>query len=349
MQRSGLSGTGGASRRDDIEWPSILLCVGVYGGFLAVTLWHARLPLPLVLALGALILALQSSMQHEFIHGHPTSWRRLNRALAFVPLSLWLPFESYRRSHLVHHRDESLTDPFDDPETYYWTPEAWASLGRFGRAFIAVHSTLAGRLVFGPAWTIGRYLATQARAVIRDEHGARRIWLSHAFGVAVVLTWIVGVCRIDLWVYLFGIVYPAASILMLRSFAEHRAETDVEERTAIVENAPIIGFLFLFNNLHAAHHESPLIPWYALPRWYRLNRDRLMARNGGLVYDGYGEVARRYLFTPHHVAVHPLQATETPAMPPAGPAHARRRALRGSTLLRGWQAKKASIAARFVS
>ncbi len=183
MTSEGLSRQDGKGRRRGVEWPSIMLCCGVYGGFLAVTWFHDRLPWPIFAALGAVLLALQSSMQHEFIHGHPTSWRRLNRALASVPLSLWLPFESYRRSHLVHHVDERLTDPFDDPETYYWTAEDWAALGPLGRAFIRVHSTLAGRLLFGPAWNIGRYLQAQAMAILHGDRQIRRIWISHVPGL----------------------------------------------------------------------------------------------------------------------------------------------------------------------
>ena len=77
------------------------------------------------------------------------------------------------------------------------------------------------------------------------------------------------------------------SLALLRSFAEHRAASDVFERTAIVENAPILGLLYLYNNLHAAHHERPTLPWYQIPAWYRENRERLIKANGGLVYDGY--------------------------------------------------------------
>ena len=40
------------------------------------------------------------------------------------PLALWIPYESYRISHLMHHRDDRLTDPLDDPESYYWMPDA---------------------------------------------------------------------------------------------------------------------------------------------------------------------------------------------------------------------------------
>ena len=49
---------------------------------------------------------------------------------------------------------------------------------------------------------------------------------------------------------------------MVRSFAEHRAVPEAERRTAIVENASILGPLFLFNNLHAAHHLRHRLPWY---------------------------------------------------------------------------------------
>ncbi len=156
----------GQGRRRGVEWPSIALCAAVYGGFLRLTFFHARLPVVLVILVGASLLALQTSMQHEFIHGHPTPWRRLNRALAAVPLTLWLPFESYRMTHLVHHCDEALTDPFDDPESFYWSPEAWARLGPLGQAFVRFQTTLAGRLLIGPAWSVSRYLVTEGRALL---------------------------------------------------------------------------------------------------------------------------------------------------------------------------------------
>lgn len=87
--------------------------------------------------------------------------------------------------------------------------------------------------------------------------------------------------------------------------AEHRAAEGVGERTAIVENAPVLGFLFLHSNLHAPHHECPLVRWYALPRLYRAVRDRLVATKRELICDGDGDVARRFLFVPHEIALHP--------------------------------------------
>ena len=291
-------------RSGSVEWPSLFLCGSLYGGFFMLMWFHAAMPTVVVIGLGALLVTLQSSLQHEFIHGHPTQWRRLNRALASVPLSLWLPFESYRRSHLIHHCDEQLTDPLDDPESYYWTAVEWRALGPIGRLVVSAHTTLAGRLVLGPAWNIGRYLRAEARAILARDLQRRRIWARHAVAMAALLVWIVVICGVNPLVYL-AIVYAGTAVLLLRSFAEHRAKEGVFERTAIVENSWFFGPLFLFNNLHAAHHERPLIPWYELPRWYRANRSRLLAENGGLVYDGYGDVARRFLFSSHDVVVHP--------------------------------------------
>ena len=293
-------------RSQTFEWPSVLLCATIYGGFATLTFWHDQVPAVVVAMLGSIVVAWQSSMQHELIHGHPTPWRKLNRALGSVPLSLWLPFESYRRSHLVHHCDEALTDPFDDPESFYWSAEMWAALGPVGRTLVRANTTLAGRLVLGPAWTIVRYLRGEVRAVRAGDARRLHLWARHLLGVAAVLAWVVVVCRMSLAFYVFCIVYPGTAILLLRSFAEHRAQEGVFERTAIVENSWFFGVLFLFNNLHAAHHENPLIPWYELPGWYKANRERLLAANGGLVYDGYGDVARRFLFTPHDVNVHPF-------------------------------------------
>jgi fatty acid desaturase len=93
---------------------------------------------------------------------------------------------------------------------------------------------------------------------------------------------------------------------LVRSFGEHRAARTTSQQTAIVENAPILGLLFLFNNLHVVHHERPDLPRYRIPGWYRRHREALIAANGGRVYDGYFEIVRQYLFAPHDDPVHPF-------------------------------------------
>ena len=293
--RSGSLTAARGSRRaipQPVEWPTLGLAAGIYGGWAALTFWHAAIPTWLLVPLGAWLVAWHGSLQHEILHGHPTRFRRFNHALGSIPISLWLPFQSYRVSHLVHHRDERLTDPLDDPESYYWRRSDWEALGPFGRFLVRAQTSLAGRVLIGPAWNIGRFLTGEARAIAAGRVHVRRIWLRHAVRVALVAAWLVVVCRMNLAFYCLAIVYPATSLLVIRSFAEHRAAEGVFERTALVENARILGPLFLFNNLHAAHHERPNMPWYQLPGWYRANRERLVRDNGGLVYDSYWDVAR---------------------------------------------------------
>ena len=49
----------------------------------------------------------------------------------------------------------------------------------------------------------------------------------------------------------------------------------------------------------------PAIPGYELPRFYRENRAKLMKHNANFVFSGYWVIARRYLFRPVFVPVHP--------------------------------------------
>ena len=174
-----------------------------------------------------------------------------------------------------------------------------------GRALVAAQSTLLGRMILGPVWTTSRFVRGLARDVWRSKGNTRAIVARHLLECAVILIWVFGVCGMPFWVYVACFVYPGLSLAVVRSFAEHRAEQEVGKRTAIVENARILGPLFLFNNLHAAHHLRGRLPWYQIPKFYRLNRAVLIERNGGLVYNSYFDVARRYLLTSHHRPIHP--------------------------------------------
>jgi fatty acid desaturase len=303
--------------RAAVEVPTLALIVAVYGGWLAVTYQYGRWPLWVVAPLAAVLLVLHSSLQHEILHGHPTRWRPVNRLFALAPLSLWLPYERYRHNHLIHHINDRLTDPLDDPESYYLTPDAWAKRGAFGRRLVQVQQTLAGRVLLGSFLRIGRFLLREGRALLANQPRQRSIWLEHFAWCVPVILWVKVVCGMPLWLYVVAVVVPGNGILLIRSFAEHRARPAVRERTAIVERSWILGPLYLFNNLHALHHEEPLMPWYDYNARYRQVRDRLIAANGGLLYRTYFDVARRYLFSPHDTPQHP-----TGRAPGARPAQA---------------------------
>ena len=102
-----------------IEWPTAAVAIVIAGALGATLLWGDRLPVPLTVGVLAVVAAWYNSLQHEIIHGHPTPWPTVNRILGSVPVTVVVPFERYRDTHLAHHRDEFLTDPELDPESFY--------------------------------------------------------------------------------------------------------------------------------------------------------------------------------------------------------------------------------------
>lgn len=303
------------ARLPAVEWPTVALFAVILSSWLGLVVWHDALPPWLWLPLAAWTGAWWGSAQHEALHGHPTRSRVVNTALATPPLTLWLPFECYRRAHLQHHHDERLTDPLDDPESRYWTPTGWKELGPVGRVLVDVQATLLGRLVFGPVWAIGHFWVQEAGKIAAGDRRTLRIWAWHALWVGLLAGFVFGVAGVPAWQYLLGFVYGATSLSLVRSYAEHKARHGVEHRTAVVEDAPVLGLLFLYNNLHVVHHRWPSLPWYAIPAVYRARRKDILEANGGLVYRGYADVFRRFLLARHDEPVHPLG--RAPARPEA--------------------------------
>lgn len=290
-----------------VEWPTVLVALAIYAGFFTLTLAYHRLPWWLVMPAGGFLLAWHGSLQHEVVHGHPTRRPWLNRALVFPSLWLWMPLEVYANTHLRHHRDEAVTDPLEDPESYYLTAEEWTRTGPVRRALLRFHNTSVGRLLIGPPVAVWRLLATEAEALAARDHRHARGWLLHLLGCVPVILWVVVVCDIPLEAYLLLFVYPGISFTLLRSFAEHRARPAVGERIAVVESGPLMSLLFLNNNLHCVHHAAPQLAWYRLPQRWRERRDEMLADNGGYRFAGYGEIVRRYAFSAREPVMWPLE------------------------------------------
>ena len=289
-----------------MEWPTLAVAAAIYGGFALLTWWYAALPWWLVLPLGGYLVAWHGSLQHEAVHGHPTPWPRLNEALVFPSLWLWLPFRLYRESHLAHHNDSALTDPLEDPESNYVSRADWDRLGPAARAGLWVIGTLGGRMVFEPLRCLWRLCRQEAGKLLRGDTANLAVWAGHALSCALVLGWVVGVCGIPVLEYILLFVYPGMALTLMRSYLEHQARPGVPERTAIVEAGPIMSLLYLNNNLHTLHHLEPGTPWYRLPAKYRAKRAEILAHNGGYLLKGYGSIALRYLFRPKESPVHPL-------------------------------------------
>ncbi len=146
-----------------MEWPTVAVASAIAAGLAATLALHERLPAVVEIVVLGVLAAWYGSLQHEVIHGHPTRWPRVNTALAIVPLDLVVPFRSYRTLHVAHHQTPDLTDPDDDPESWYVTAETWASAGRVQRWYISATRTLLGRLVLGPPVVAARWLAAGVR------------------------------------------------------------------------------------------------------------------------------------------------------------------------------------------
>lgn len=284
--------------RRAIEWPTLFVAIAIHGGWLAATWWHAAIPPPVLIAIGAWLIAWHGSLQHETIHGHPSRSRRFNTIVGSAPLSLWLPYAIYRRSHIAHHLSPSITDPGLDPESRY------VAAGSRAAAIAAqVQATLVGRLLLGPPLAVVALLADEARRLRRDPRAVARDWLPHAAAVALIVGWL-ACTGFGLGRYLLLFVYPGMALTLLRSFAEHRADLDVPGRAATVERGGVLGILYLNNNLHAAHHDRPDLAWYRLPAHHRQHRMRLTG--GGIPsYRGYREIVGRFALRRHHVLIHP--------------------------------------------
>ena len=136
------------------------------------------------------------------------------------------------------------------------------------------------------------------------------IWARHLLAVASMLLLLAEIFDMSGLQYLAEFVYPGLVLGMMRSFTEHRWGDRSSERTAVVESNWVFGLLFLWNNLHVVHHVFPTLPWWKILRVWRQHRQRIRDYNGGFVFRGYGEIARRWLVTPNFIPVHPPSLAE---------------------------------------
>jgi fatty acid desaturase len=288
-----------------VEWPTLALLAACYGLWALATTVVAAWWLPAGVILAALMAALHSSLTHEVIHGHPFRDARWNAALVWPPLTLAVPFKRFRDTHLAHHMDAVLTDPYDDPESNYLDPGVWEGLPRWMRVVLNVNNTLLGRLLIGPLVGQVAFMAGDLRAARAGDTRVVRGWLLHLPALAAVILWIVLVSDMPIWAYLVA-AYMGLSILKIRTFLEHQAHERARGRTVIIEDRGPLALMFLNNNLHVVHHMHPKVPWYRLPALYFPNREKYLSRNGGYMYRSYAEVFGRYLFARKDPVPHPL-------------------------------------------
>jgi fatty acid desaturase len=288
-----------------VEWPTLGLLALTYLLWAVATTWAAAFWLPLGMVLVTLSATQHSSLSHEALHGHPTRLKWLNELLVFPPLTLFIPYQRFRDTHIAHHHDEILTDPYDDPETNYLAPEVWAKLPRWAKAVLRFNNTLAGRLLVGPLLGQIAFMLGDWRLIRGGDRAVLFGWLWHIPALGLVIWWMAAVGQMPVWALLIS-SYGALSTLKIRTFLEHRAHHDAGGRTVIIEDRGLLALLFLNNNYHMVHHMHPGVPWYDLPARFRAGRQAYLARNENYYYRSYGEVFRRYFWRAKDAVAHPL-------------------------------------------
>jgi fatty acid desaturase len=293
------------SERAAIEWPTFALIIACTGLWVIGTTYASAIWLPLGFVATTLAVALHSSLSHEVLHGHPFQNQTLNEALVWIQPNLMIPYARFRDTHLAHHQDPNLTDPYDDPETNYLDPAIWSQLTLAMRWIWLMNNTLLGRIVLGSALGVALFVRGEWSLIRNGNRKVLRAWVEHLAGVAAVMWWVLSVSSMPLWLYVLA-AYAGLSLIKIRTFLEHQAHEKSRGRTVIVEDRGPLAFLFLNNNLHVVHHLHPRAPWYELPALYLANKDRYLSRNDGYVYRSYGEVFARYFLRAKDPVPHPL-------------------------------------------
>jgi len=283
--------------RERAEWRTLLVVVAVYGlTVLTVVRYEVLTPwlaIPMLAVLGAWHL----SMQHEVLHGHPFKNQFLNDAIGGIPVTLWIPYLAFKKDHHEHHLSD-LTNPALDNESYYVSQEQWDKAGRIRRAAWTANRTILFRIF---VWTIVStmtYVLSVLKRAARNEKSDRLAVVLHVVGVVFVV-YLVLLSNMPLWQFALGTVYGGRILNAIRPFPEHKYQSGVETRTAMIMAGPFMSLLMLNNNLHVAHHDEPGVPWYGYHKLMNRVNAVERARDAGLLYEGgYAEVFRKFSFKP---------------------------------------------------
>jgi fatty acid desaturase len=286
-----------------VEWQTLAVMAATYALWLLGSGPLYSLSPALGVGLTGLAITQFSSLQHEAMHGHPFRNKALNAALVAPALTLTVPYGRFRDTHLAHHNDPILTDPYDDPESNFFDPKVWSGLPGWAKRLFQANNTLLGRMVLGPLIGNGLWLRAEAGLIVQNAPGVRRDWGLHGLGLLPVVAWL-WAAAMPWWAYLLA-AWLGHGVLKIRTFLEHRAHVQIDARTVVVADRGPLAFLFLNNNFHALHHTHPGVPWYRLPGLYTATQGAVLARNHGYVYASYAAVFRAHFLQAKDPLVHP--------------------------------------------
>lgn len=287
------------------EWPTVFLFIATYAVWVGGTtvLWPLS-PTLAIIATGIAIAQL-SSLTHEVLHGHPFRAQFWSEALVFPATGVFIPYLRFKDTHLQHHYDPALTDPYDDPESNYLDPAVWARLSTPAKLVLRANNTLLGRVLIGPVLGTALFLWSDAKLVLKGDRRVILAYLLHLPGLALVFAWLLAFAQMPVWAYLPA-VYLGTALLKIRTYLEHRAHDAARARTVIIESRGPLSLLFLNNNFHVVHHMHPAVAWYRLPALYLARKEHYLRCNEAYVYRSYIEIFRQFLFRAKDPVPHPI-------------------------------------------
>jgi len=288
-----------------IEWPTVGLLVLVYIAFGISSYFAEILTLFVSIPIMALTVTLHSSLQHEVLHGHPFKSQFLSELTVFPAVGLFIPYLRFKETHLQHHYDPNLTDPYDDPETNYFDVVVFERKGSIYQKLLWFNNTLFGRMLVGPLFGLIWFYKGEIKEIISGNRSVMFAWVLHIFGLIPVLYWVMHSSTMPFWAFIVA-VYFGHSLLKVRTYLEHRAHEKSAARTVIIEDRGLLALLFLNNNFHAVHHAYPKIVWYKLPAFYQQRRDEFLRRNAAYRYDNYLEIFKHHFLRAKDTVIHPL-------------------------------------------
>ena len=286
----------------------LLIAIGTYSAWTILVLYGNEIPLVVLFVLGGYVTCLHGSLQHIAVHGYPTKFDWLNALLIYPPLALYFPYPIYRESHIAHHLCDSLTDVETDPESLFVTAKQWNRMNKVSKAIYRLNFTLLGRLLIGPFVTLYQLWKSELKRIVNGNTQCILHWILHIACCAAILLFVTEVASMPLWKYILCFAYPGISLTLLRSYTEHRWSESETERSIIVEGSPLSRLLYLNNNFHWVHHESPQMPWRQISIAFKERRNEILNLNGNFYYRSYLQIFARLFKDQLIDPIHPHSA-----------------------------------------
>ncbi|HER25589.1 MAG TPA: fatty acid desaturase, partial [Rhodospirillales bacterium] len=206
------------------EGPTWLVLIATFLCWAGLIIFHQIIPWYLLMIGGGVVAALHASLVHESVHCLRTApgikrvpdW--LRSALFFLPVGLWFPYFTYVRSHTAHHRDAWLTDPDQDPESFYWRQQDWHGLNRVVKMIMIANQTFAGRMILGPFIVLSWLIKYELGCLLINAKGVRRTWALHVAGIALLFALVSAGAGMPWWQYVLFFAYPGLVLSLIRSF-----------------------------------------------------------------------------------------------------------------------------------